>query len=216
MSFDPFAWLARCTGAPFLHRAIRLAMAGLFALFLIRRITQYGDFTLKPLWAVETLVYGVLLCAFLIRIDPVGRSSGLRDIGVPLLGGVLPFALLWTPPHPSIAGDPALLQVVFWWMTAATALTVWGMWTLRRAFSITVEARELVAGGPYRWVRHPIYLGEIATAAAVTTWRFSWQNAAIFTLFAAIQLFRARLEEQKLTRYFPQYARMRGWWIWRL
>jgi protein-S-isoprenylcysteine O-methyltransferase Ste14 len=161
-------------------------------------------------------VYAALLCAFLTRIDPIGRSTGWRDIAVPLLGGVLPFALLTSPPHPAIAGRPLLLQAVFWWMTAGTVLTVWGMWTLRRAFSITVEARELVTGGPYRWIRHPIYLGELTTATAVAAWRFSWANLAVLLLFAAVQLFRARREEQKLLAFFPGYAGGRAWWFWPL
>ena len=102
-------------------------------------------------------------------------------------------------------------------MTAATALTVWGMWTLRRAFSITVEVRQLVTGGPYRFVRHPIYAGEMITAAAVATWRLSWMSMALLALFCGIQITRSRWEEQKLTRVFPDYRTTTGrsWWFWR-
>jgi protein-S-isoprenylcysteine O-methyltransferase Ste14 len=216
VSVDPFGWIARHTGPTALHRAIRYGGVVLFGAFLIRRITQYEDFALKPLWAVETLIYAALLSAFLMRVEPVERSSGWRDIAIPLIGAVLPFALLTSAPHPAIAADPLLVQIVFWWMTVASAITVWGVWTLRRAFSITVEARELVASGPYRWVRHPIYLGEIVTAGAVATWRFSWINVAVLVLFATIQLVRARLEERKLARWFPQYTSLLGWWFWRV
>ena len=101
-------------------------------------------------------------------------------------------------------------------MTLATVLTVCGMWTLRRSFSITVEARELVVSGPYRWVRHPIYLGEMLAAAAVAVWRFSWISAMILCLFIAFQLVRARMEEEKLKRNFPDYEMYaeKVWWIW--
>jgi protein-S-isoprenylcysteine O-methyltransferase Ste14 len=216
MTFDPFGWASGRIRPSLLHRAIRGAAAALFALFLARRIGEYGDYLLKPLWAVETLVYAVLLWAFVTRIDPIDRSTGWRDVAVPLVGGVLPFALLATPPHAAIAAHPVLLQAVFWCMTAGTALTVWGMWTLRRAFSITVEARELVTAGPYRWIRHPIYFGEMATAAAVAAWRFSWANLVVLLLFVAVQLFRARREERKLLRWFPAYAAARGRWFWRV
>jgi len=185
----------------------------------VRRIREYDDFLLKPLWAVETLIYLVLIAAFLMRLDPLERSRGWREILVPLAGGILPFALLLSPPHPGIWRFPARLEAVFWAMSACTALTVWGMWTLRRAFSITVEARCLVTGGPYRWIRHPVYAGEILTAAVVTVWRFSWIGVAVFLLFAAIQLARSRWEEAKLARVFPDYRRWaRGaWWVlpWR-
>jgi protein-S-isoprenylcysteine O-methyltransferase Ste14 len=72
-----------------------------------------------------------------------------------------------------------------------------------------------VTGGPYRWVRHPVYLGEILTAVAVCAWRFSPANVLLFLAFAAAQGLRARAEEEKLARNFPEYAAWsRGsWWL---
>jgi protein-S-isoprenylcysteine O-methyltransferase Ste14 len=113
---------------------------------------------------------------------------------------------------------PAAASALFWAMAASTALTAWGLWTLRRSFSITVEARALVTRGPYRLVRHPVYLGEAVSAAAVALWRPSAANLALALLFAALQLWRARMEERKLARAFP--AEFRAWaarsrWLWR-
>jgi protein-S-isoprenylcysteine O-methyltransferase Ste14 len=214
VSFDPFGWITRWVAPQTAHRAIRIGAITVFAYFLTRRVAQYDDFLLKPLWIVETLIYVVLAAAFFVRIDPIDRSRGVREVLVPLAGGVLPFALLTTSPHPAIWKNPTALYTVFWCMTLATALTIWGMWTSRRAFSITVEARELVTSGPYRWIRHPIYAGEILTGAAVTVWRWSWLNAGLFVLFAAIQLARARWEEQKLARVFPEYAAIARTRVW--
>jgi protein-S-isoprenylcysteine O-methyltransferase Ste14 len=132
------------------------------------------------------------------------------------VGALLPFALLTSAPHPAVRDHPFALYAAFWWMTLATGLTVWGMWTVRRSFSITVEARELVEHGPYRWIRHPIYCGEILAAAAVCAWRFSWPNVGLFALFTIIQLARARWEEQKLSKRFPAYGTAKAWWLWRL
>jgi protein-S-isoprenylcysteine O-methyltransferase Ste14 len=44
------------------------------------------------------------------------------------------------------------------------------------------------------------------TALAVTVWRFSLLNIAIFTVFVIVQLLRARWEEKKLARVFPAYG----------
>src|SRR4030095_14292923 len=39
-------------------------------------------------------------------------------------------------------------------------LILWGLISLRKSFSIMAEAREFIRHGPYRWIRHPVYLGE--------------------------------------------------------
>jgi|ERR1700674_1775780 protein-S-isoprenylcysteine O-methyltransferase Ste14 len=216
--FDPFGWAALLVPEKWLHRLIRAGAIVVFCFFLVRRIGEYSDFLLKPLWVMETLIYLVLIAAFLLRINPLDRARGVREVLLPLVGGLLPFALLASPPHPSVRSNVAALYGVFWWMTVATALTIWGMWSLRRSFSITVEARELVTRGPYRWLRHPVYAGELLTAAAVMAWRFSYLALVTFGLFAAIQLLRSRWEEKKLGRVFANYADWAKtvWWFWPL
>jgi protein-S-isoprenylcysteine O-methyltransferase Ste14 len=203
--FDPFGWFEKWIPARYLNLFIRFGVIVILIVFLIHRIGQYKDFLVKPLWVVETLIFVFFLVSYAIRIDPLERSRGFREIVVPLIGGVLPFALLLTPPSQWISSNPYRVHAVLYWMTAASSLTLWALWTLRRSFSITVEARALVTHGPYRWVRHPIYLGEMLTAGGVLVWRFSLQNAAIFIIFVQIQILRGRWEEGKLIRTFPEY-----------
>jgi protein-S-isoprenylcysteine O-methyltransferase Ste14 len=215
--FDPFGWLENYFSALFLHRLIRIGIITILIIFLIHRIGQYNLYLIKPLWVVETIIYAIFIISYSIRINPVARSQGLGEIAVPLVGGVLPFALLLSPPNPFIADNLLNLRVVFYWMVSTTAFTIWGLWTIRRSFSITVEARALVTDGPYRWIRHPVYIGEMFTALAVTIWRLSLLNTILFTLFVVIQLYRARLEEEKLGRIFPDYSAyaLRAKWFWR-
>ena len=203
--FDPFGWLEKWISARYLHRLIQLGVIAILIVFLIHRIGQYKDFLVKPLWAVESLIFVAFLVSYAIRMDPLERSRGFREIVVPMIGGVLPFALLLTPPSPRMAGNAYGLHAVLYWMTAASSFTLWGLWTLRRSFSITVEARALVTGGPYRWVRHPIYLGEMLTAGGVLAWRFSLQSLVFFMIFVEVQMLRARWEEDKLLKTFPGY-----------
>ena len=204
--FDPFGWLENFFPAHFLHRLIRIGIIVILIIFLVHRIGLYSYYLVKPLWVTETLIYVVFLVSYAVRIGPIERSRGLKEIIIPLIGGVLPFALLSSPPSLLTAGNWLMFYIIFYWMTATTALTIWGLWTLRRSFSITVEARALITNGPYRWIRHPVYLGEILTALAVTVWRFSVLNVVIFTLFVIIQLLRARWEEAKLSRVFAAYS----------
>jgi protein-S-isoprenylcysteine O-methyltransferase Ste14 len=77
---------------------------------------------------------------------------------------------------------------------------------LGTCFGVLPEARGLVTRGPYRLVRHPVYLGELGVCAGLvigspTTWNLS---AAVVLL--AGQLVRMRLEERALEREFPEYA----------
>lgn len=214
--FDPFGWLEKFFRAHFLHRLIRIGIIVILIIFLVYRISLYSYYLVKPLWVIETLIYIVILVSYAIRIDPIERSRGVKEIIIPLIGGVLPFVLLLSPPNFIVARNGLIIYVIFYWMTAATALTIWGLWTLRGSFSITVEARALITGGPYRWIRHPVYLGEILTALAVSIWRFSILNMCIFLLFVIIQLFRAKWEEAKLSRVLPGYSAyaVQVIWIW--
>ena len=204
--FDPFGWLETYLPARIIHLLIKISIIAVLIIFLIHRIVSYDLYRFKSLWLVETLIFIAFLVSYLIRKDPVSRSRGTKEIIVPLIGGILPFALLFSPPNLFITANPHALDFIFYWLTATTALTVWGLWTLRSSFSITVEARELVISGPYRFVRHPIYLGEILSALAVTILRFSLLNVFIVSLFVVIQLLRAKWEEEKLALVFPGYS----------
>jgi protein-S-isoprenylcysteine O-methyltransferase Ste14 len=216
MDFDPFGWIEKWIPTRWLHPIIRVFILMILCLFLTLHIRHYDNYFLKPLWITEGFIYVMFLLIYLVRTDPKDRSRGFMEIVLPLIGSVLPFALLLSPPVYWIVQFPLRHYFIFYWMALASSFTVWGLWTLRKSFSITVEVRSLVLKGPYRWVRHPIYLGEILTAGAVMIWRFSAVNMFIWTVFVFIQMVRARLEERKLCTYFPEYYTcMKGKWFWK-
>ncbi|NVN98162.1 MAG: hypothetical protein HXX17_02485 [Geobacteraceae bacterium] len=218
MKFDPFGQASAYLSEELLHRIIRLFMTVLLGVFLLHRLQQYNLFAVKGLWLAESTLFIVLISAYLLRSAPVSRSRGVYEIIIPLIGSALPFLLLISPPSPLVTTNIKLLYGLLWWMTAATALTVWGMWALRSSFSITVEARKLVTTAPYRFIRHPVYLGEILAAASVAIIRLSPQGIIILFIFIAIQLYRTRMEEKKLVSVFPEYKTglAKSIWLWRL
>src|SRR5680860_210735 len=96
--FDPFGWATRNVSEKRLHQAIKVVLVIGCAIFIIKRILEYDHYMVKSLWAVETAIYVVLLIAFFIRTHPVDRSQGAAEIVIPLVGALLPFALLLSPP----------------------------------------------------------------------------------------------------------------------
>src|SRR2546429_111393 len=87
--------------------------------------------------------------------------------------------------------------------TAGLAYSVWGLAYLRRSFSIIPEARRLVTGGPYSLSRHPVYLGEIATALGINIATGGWLSALAIAYFIACELLRIGWEERILAQAFP-------------
>jgi protein-S-isoprenylcysteine O-methyltransferase Ste14 len=68
------------------------------------------------------------------------------------------------------------------------------------------EARKLVTGGPYRIVRHPLYLGEQVSIAGVLLQYLSPAVLFVFAVQIAFQFYRMSCEEKILAATFPEYA----------
>ncbi len=80
---------------------------------------------------------------------------------------------------------------------------------LGRCFGILPEARGLVVRGPYRLVRHPLYLGEGIVCVGLVGAHPAMFNLALLACFVAAQAVRMRLEEAALAREFPAYEAYR-------
>jgi protein-S-isoprenylcysteine O-methyltransferase Ste14 len=103
-----------------------------------------------------------------------------------------------TPPVLLLAGDAVAVAGSVWIFASVLALG--------RCFGVLPEARGLVTRGPYRVVRHPVYLGEIAALAGLTIAAPAPVHVVMLAVFVLAQLVRMRLEEAALTEAFPEYA----------
>ena len=91
-------------------------------------------------------------------------------------------------------------------------LVLWALGTLGRSFGIAPADRGLVKDGPYRLVRHPMYLGElISLAGAVTGDPTTWNVVLMLVLLLSL-LLRIRWEERAVFNYEAYAGRVR----WRL
>ena len=70
--------------------------------------------------------------------------------------------------------------------------------TLGRAFGLLPAQRSIVVAGPYRLVRHPMYLGYLIADVGFLCVNFSWRNALILGVLYAVQVLRIRREEAVL------------------
>ena len=103
------------------------------------------------------------------------------------------------------------------WQLAADALllggTAWSVWSLRflgRNLSVIAQAREVTEGGPYRWIRHPLYVGEIVSSLGLAIAVGSAAAVGVWLTLCALQGYRALREEQVLLQALPGYQAYRA------
>lgn len=151
------------------------------------------------------LKLGVVLafCVFVFLREPSRRPSREPVAFASCAAAILAVIALREPPAAAstalvVAGELVTVAFAVWLFVAVLALG--------RCFGVLPEARGLVTHGPYRYVRHPVYLGELgACAGLVLSAPSAWNLTAAAVLLGA-QLVRMRLEERALAAEFPEYA----------
>jgi protein-S-isoprenylcysteine O-methyltransferase Ste14 len=139
-----------------------------------------------------------------VRHEPVRR--GRRAPGALLFALASVAAGLVVPP--AAGGDPPLAQLVASSAIslAAILLALGSLGRLGRCFGVLPDARGVVTGGPYRVVRHPLYLGEVGGVVGIAVAAPAIRNVLALVIIVVAQVGRARLEERTLRTAFPDYA----------
>jgi protein-S-isoprenylcysteine O-methyltransferase Ste14 len=178
---------------------------GAIGVWTLRRLPGVGVFLL-PTLAHELFMAG----AFLIR-DREKAATRHAPAQVAAYGGTfLVFGffhaarIFW--PELLATGSGPLVATLggFLWL-AGSLLAPWSLWTLRHAFSLEAQARRMVRSGPYRHVRHPIYLGYILQYGGLLLLYPSNVFAVVLVVWFGLTLIRMRYEEQTLAKAFPEY-----------
>lgn len=180
-----------------------LVVAGVWTLFAVSflerargsgRVVDLGLF-----------VFVTLLAVMFVLRRPARRTGAPWEMLLAVAGTILPGLL----PRPAPGSW-------VWLGTGIQAASLVGMlvalaW-LGRSFGIAPADRGLRTGGPYGWVRHPLYAAEILFYVGYVVAHPSWRNLAALVFGGAIQVFRIVREERILEGYAPYAARVR----WRL
>jgi len=93
---------------------------------------------------------------------------------------------------------------------AGYGLVFWSLLTLGSRFGIAPADRGLVTTGPYRLLRHPMYLGELILRGALILATAPAEGLLPFLILVLIQIVRIQREEKVLTGY-PDYASQVRW-----
>jgi protein-S-isoprenylcysteine O-methyltransferase Ste14 len=77
---------------------------------------------------------------------------------------------------------------------------------LGRSFSLVPQARSVVQTGPYRWIKHPLYLAEEIAILGVVLQYLTPVTVIILVLHFGVQVCRILYEEDVLRRNCPEYC----------
>ena len=131
-------------------------------------------------------------------------AQGFAEIAVPVAGTWLWMAGYWFL-HGRALPDPILRSVGLAVTLCGYVVGTWAVGTLGRAFSVLPEGRWLVARGPYRFVRHPIYLAYFLTTAGALLARPTMALVVVAAVWAWLMRERMVMEERKLAAFVPGY-----------
>jgi protein-S-isoprenylcysteine O-methyltransferase Ste14 len=133
-------------------------------------------------------------------------ASAQRDGVVPKIIAWFGTYSVWLIPFlPAGHISPTLQMVSACISLIGSTSIIYAVLYLGKSFSIVPQARKLVIGGPYRFVRHPLYVAEELAVIGVLI-QIDWYAAALFlSLHIGLQVQRMNYEESLLCAVFPDY-----------
>ncbi len=146
----------------------------------------------------------MIACLYVVRLRPVNRFAGIVPCAAAILGGFMLSGLLLLSPRDDLPASARIAACCL--VIVGNILSIFILTRLGRSFSILPESRKLVTSGPYRVVRHPLYLAEmIVTLGAMINFLSPLAVAIVGAQFG-MQLIRMHYEEKVLRECFPEYA----------
>jgi len=153
---------------------------------------------------LSTIAFLLLIAAVLIlRHRPTEKARGLEPRISALVGTFLIYGFVLFPRRELSLSLETISTILIMLGSVGAVLS---LSQLGRSFSVMAETRQLVTSGPYRFVRHPLYLTEGIAVIGLFVQVASVWTALLVVVQIAFQLRRMHNEETLLTASFSEYA----------
>jgi len=145
---------------------------------------------------------GAIIWCYLRRGSAIATSGSVTGYAAAVIATLAPSTL------PLVRGAPPGAVQEYAGYALVVAGTGWAVWSLRflgRSISVIAQAREVVDRGPYRLVRHPLYVGELVASFGVALVANNVGAFCFWVALCGLQAYRALREEQVLLHALPGY-----------
>ncbi len=176
----------------------------LLALLVAARIGASPGGSWPSLLSSFCLASFYLLLALLImtRSPAKAQAEGLLPRIAAFVGTYLPWTMAFfgktDQALPNLASTACVLTGLIMMLVTVRHLG--------RSFSLVPQARSVVQTGPYRWIKHPLYLSEEIAIVGVVLRCLTPVTVIVLVLHVGIQVCRILYEEELLQRTCPEYS----------
>ena len=199
-------FISRVVPSSFFLFVVMLKFADLYALIITHQATNQPaswKFVVEACSRASTVVFlGLMTILFIVRLEPIEKAKSLMP-RVMAVAGTFFVALVTLFPRAELSLTQVLIATCI--SIVGTVLSIVALAHLGRSFSLMAEARRLVTSGPYRVIRHPLYLFEEIASLGILLQFFSIYTALVFVVHIWIQIQRMKNEEMVLEKVFPEY-----------
>ncbi|MEI9932043.1 MAG: isoprenylcysteine carboxylmethyltransferase family protein [Rhizomicrobium sp.] len=171
----------------------RLVILGAYSQFVIRLLTQgMGPLNIGSILIVMS--ESIPLFFILIRRFSTQVSRHPFDWSIAILGTVMPLLISQTATHASLLPQVLCNAIIVLGLCVQIAAKV----SLGRSYGIVPANRGVESTGPYRFVRHPMYLGYTMTHIGFVCLMPSPLTAFLYAITFSLQIVRVLREERVL------------------
>jgi len=160
------------------------------------------------LWAARLssfflAVFYVLAALLIMSRSPAkAQAEGLLPRIAAFVGTYMPWTITFfgktDQPLPNLASTACVLIGIIMMLVTVRHLG--------RSFSLVPQARSVVQTGPYRWIRHPLYLSEEVAVIGAALQFLTPVTVFILVVHFGVQVCRILYEEDLLRRTCPEYS----------